>query len=60
MLTRCQALSYDACGILCVAINPGGVKTHLDAEKVGAIQDAPILGRKKVMGGYLHFSATPS
>ncbi|XP_015275301.1 PREDICTED: C-factor-like [Gekko japonicus] len=33
MLTRCQSRSYGICGILCVSLHPGDVKTHLEAEK---------------------------
>ncbi|KAJ6666181.1 hypothetical protein lerEdw1_001086 [Lerista edwardsae] len=49
MLTRCQALGYDACRILCVAINPGGVKTHLDAEKEVLTIDTSTRGIVKVL-----------
>ncbi|XP_066494019.1 uncharacterized protein [Tiliqua scincoides] len=48
MLTRCQALAYEAFGILCVAINPGGAKTHFGAEQAegeagGSARSVPLL-----------------
>lgn len=46
MLTRCQGLGYGPCGILCVSIHPGDVKTDLGVEQVAEIQDA---GSRAVM-----------
>ncbi|XP_054856639.1 C-factor-like [Eublepharis macularius] len=46
MLTRCQSLGYGTTGVLCVSLHPGGVKTHLGAEKGVLTVDS---GTKKIL-----------
>nr|XP_056718301.1 C-factor-like [Euleptes europaea] len=49
MLTRCQSLGYGPCGILCVSLHPGGVKTCLGAEKGVLTVDSSARGILEVL-----------
>ncbi|XP_053127240.1 C-factor-like isoform X2 [Hemicordylus capensis] len=52
MLTKCQSLAYGPFwGILCVAVNPEGVKTHVGAEQDTLSIEASTGGIVQVLSG---------